>query len=111
MAADVRLYLDENLSPRIAAQLRLRGIDAVSVRDIELLGAADVQHPERATEEGRVLVTTDVDFLRLAASGIEHAGIVFGQQEVHTVGSWVRLLALLCFVYSEQEMRNHVEYV
>lgn len=33
MEAGIRLYLDENLSPRIAEQLRLRGIDAISVRE------------------------------------------------------------------------------
>lgn len=111
MAAAITLYLDENLSPRIAEQLQLRGIDAVSARDLDLLGSTDEHHLERATQEERVLVTTDVDFLRMAAAGVEHSGIVFGQQEEHTIGSWVRALELLCFVYSGQEMRNHVEYL
>ena len=31
MAAAIRLYLDENLSPRIADQLRRRGVDVVTV--------------------------------------------------------------------------------
>lgn len=111
MEAAVSLYLDENLSPTIAAQLKQRGIDAICVRDLNLLGDADVNHLERATEMGRVLVTTDVDFLRLAATGVPHAGIIFGNQQDHTLGDWVKNLELLCFVYTTQDMANHVEYL
>ena len=62
MEAAIRLYLDENLSPEITEQLKLRGIDAVCVRDLETLGDSDKNHLERATRLGRVLVTSDVDF-------------------------------------------------
>jgi predicted nuclease of predicted toxin-antitoxin system len=58
-------------------QLQSRGIDAVSVRDLQLLGADDEVHLRHATNLGRVVVTSDSDFLRLAASGIEHAGIIY----------------------------------
>lgn len=111
MEADVSLYLDENLSPKIAEQLRLRGVDAICVRELGLLGVEDVNHLERATKSGRVLVKTDVDFLRLAAEGIEHAGIIFGIQQNHTIGDWVKNLELICFIYSPGEMENHVEYL
>jgi predicted nuclease of predicted toxin-antitoxin system len=60
LEAAVRLYLDENLSPRIAIQLRQRGVDAVSVRDLDVLGDDGVSHLERATRMGRALVTTDL---------------------------------------------------
>jgi hypothetical protein len=50
LAAAIRLYLDENLSPVIAEQLRLRGIDAVSVRDLGTLGESDEFHFKRANE-------------------------------------------------------------
>ena len=110
MEAAVSLYLDENLSPKIAEQLQRRGIDAVSVRELSLLGDTDVNHLERATEMGRVLVTTDVDFLRLAATGTPHAGIIFGKQQDHSFGDWVKNLELLCFIYTSKDMANHVEY-
>lgn len=111
MEAAISLYLDENLSPRIAEQLQQRGIDAVSVRDLNLLGDIDTNHLERATAMGRVLVTTDVDFLRLAAEGREHKGIIFGHQQDFTLGDWVKDLELLCFVYTPDDMNNHVEYL
>jgi len=94
LEAAIRLYLDENLSPKIAEQLKLRGIDAVSVRDLGRLGESDESHLERATRLGRVLVTSDVDFLRLAAEGIDHAGIVFGVQADHSLGDWVKKLGM-----------------
>ena len=98
MEAAISLYLDENLSPRITTQLKLRGIDAVSVRDLGSLGDPDNTHLERATQQGRVLVTSDVDFLRLAADGANHAGIIFGAQEDHTIGDWVKKLKLPHFL-------------
>lgn len=111
MGAAVTLYLDENLTPRIARQLAKRGIDIVSVRDMGKLGDNDANHLTAATEQGRVLVTTDVDFLRMASEGIEHAGIIFGAQQDHSLGDWVKALELICFVYTAEEMYNHVEYL
>ena len=49
----VSFYLDENLSPEILEQLRLRGIDIIRGP----LGAADPEHLTRASAMGRVLCT------------------------------------------------------
>lgn len=111
MAAAINLYLDENLTHKIAVQLRQKGIDVVTVYDLGLAGDTDINHLVRATEMGRVLVTADTDFLRLAAEGMEHTGIVFGVQEDHSIGDWVNALEMLCFVYSADDMKNHVEYL
>lgn len=89
----------------------MRGLEAISARDLGLLGEEDTTHLERARRDGRVLVTTDADFLRLAAAGVQHAGLVFGAQEGRTIGDWVRDLELICFVYPAGEMVNHVEYL
>lgn len=111
MEAAISLYLDENLSPTIATQLKRRGIDAVTVRDLGLLGDTDENHLTRATNMGRVLATCDTDFLVMATDGVEHAGIVFGIQENTSMGDWVKGLELICSVYSPQNMVNHVEYL
>jgi len=110
-AAVISLYLDENLSPRIAEQLRRRGIDVVTVHDVGALGDTDENHLHRATSLGRVLCTHDEDYLILAASGVEHAGIVHGVQEKHGIGDWVNGLELICSVYSLADMVNHIEYL
>jgi predicted nuclease of predicted toxin-antitoxin system len=111
LAAAVRLYLDESLSPRIAEQLRRRGIDSVSARDLATLGQSDPDHLARAIAMNRVLVTADPDFLSMAATGLNHPGIVFGAQEDHTIGDWVKGLETLCLVYSADDMIDHVEYL
>ena len=60
---------------------------------------------------GRVVCTEDRDFLRLAASGVEHAGIIRGRQWVRGIGEWVKYLRLIHAVYTAEEMRNTVLYV
>lgn len=111
MAAAIRLYLDENLTPKIAAQLQRRGVDIVSVHELGLTGDNDENHLKRATAMGRVLVTADTDFLVIASEGANHAGIVFGAQETLRIGDWVNGLELIVTVYSAEEMMNHVEYL
>lgn len=66
MGNAIRLYFDESVEVVIAEQLRNKGIDTVTVRDLELLGDSDINHLRRATEMGRVLCTYDADFLELA---------------------------------------------
>jgi predicted nuclease of predicted toxin-antitoxin system len=111
LAAAIRLYLDENIQIVIADQLRRKGIEVVTVRDLALLGDSDANHLRRATAMGCVLCTYDDDYLQLAASGLDHAGIVFGKPTKHTIGDWVNGLELLHAVYSADDMKNHVEYL
>jgi Domain of unknown function (DUF5615) len=111
LAAVISLYLDENLTPKIAVQLRRRGIEVVSVHELGLTGDSDANHLARATVMGCVLVTSDTDFLVMAAQGVEHAGIAFGSQEDLSIGDWVKGLELLCAVYTPDDMKNHVEYL
>lgn len=61
MAVKVRFYPDENMPVVIADQLKRRGIDAITVRDLGLLGDEDINHLERATELGYVLCTHNDD--------------------------------------------------
>lgn len=111
MVAAISLYLDENISPKIAEQLKRRGIDTVTVRDLGLLGDTDENHLTRATEAGRVLVTADTDFLIMVSDGTEHAGIAFGVLDALSIGDWVNRLELLANVYSPEDMLNHIEYL
>ncbi|MCY3797544.1 MAG: DUF5615 family PIN-like protein [Chloroflexi bacterium] len=103
----IRFYLDENLSPEIATQLRLSGIDIIRGS----LGADDPVHLERATEMGRVVCTEDDDFLKLAARGIEHAGIIKGVQDKHSIGDWVNYLRFVHSICAPDDMRNNVEHL
>ena len=74
---NVKLLLDENLSPGVAETLRKNGLDAVHVRDRGLLGALDHTVLEASFAEDRVLVTSNVDdFVKLARVREVHPGII-----------------------------------
>ncbi|MCA9972210.1 MAG: DUF5615 family PIN-like protein [Anaerolineales bacterium] len=109
--ASLRFYLDENVPVQVARQLSARGIDVVTARDLGLLGEADANHLQNAARLGRVFCTHDSDLLQLAASGFQHAGIVFGQQSRHYIGEWVNWLTLMHAVYTIEEMLNRIEYL
>ena len=107
----IRFYLDENLDIEIAVQLEGYGVDVVTVRDLGYLGDDDLGHLKRAAASGRVLCTHDSDFIQLASQGIEHAGIVFGQQDSHNIGSWVKHLLSIHAVCKSDDMKNNVRYL
>lgn len=77
----MRVYLDENLSPRVAQILRARGIDAISAYEVGNVGLDDGAQRPYATAAGRVIVTGNVeDFVALdrvaIAANASHAGMV-----------------------------------
>lgn len=110
MAAAIHLCLDENITPKVAVQLRRRGINVTSVHELGLTGDSDANHFARAIALQQVFVTCDTDLLILAKS-TEHCGIVFGIQKRMSIGDWVTKLVLLCSVYDADDMRNHVEFL
>lgn len=88
----MRFYFDESVELAVSTQLAAGGIDAVSAHSLEQLGDTDPNHLARATRMARVFCTYDQDFLRLAAQGIDHHGIIFAQQQKASIGGWVREL-------------------
>ena len=92
---EIRFYLDENVPLEVARQLALSGIEVVSARGLDRLGAEDDDHLRRAARMGHVLCTHDQDFLRLAATSAEHAGLAYLPQTRASVGTWVRELRAL----------------
>jgi predicted nuclease of predicted toxin-antitoxin system len=63
----MRLLVDANLSPKVAAGLRDAGFEAMHVADLDLLAATDDQIFDRAVDDGFVVVTADSDFGMLLA--------------------------------------------
>jgi hypothetical protein len=106
----LNLYVDEHVARAVVNGLRQRGVDVLTVAGADLLGAADDEHLARAAAEGRVLFSQDDDFLRLHASGAEHAGIVYAPQGT-SVGDIIRGLMLVCTVLEPDEMRGHLEFL
>lgn len=75
---NVKLLVDENLSPFVAETLRREdGLDVVHVRDRGLLEADDRMVLDRAYAEDRIVVTCNVEeFVRFARAREVHPGLV-----------------------------------
>lgn len=75
---DLSLLLDENVPEFVLGRLQTEGRDVQSAREAELIGVADSDVIRAARESGRVIVTQDRDFGRLAfRRGETCRGIVF----------------------------------
>jgi len=110
MKSRIKFYLDEHVSKAVAKGLKRRGVDVLTVAEAGLLGATDEEHLERAKSEKRIIFTQDDDFLRLHATGNEHAGIVYAHQS-KAVGTVISGLMLIHQVLETGDMINHVEYL
>jgi predicted nuclease of predicted toxin-antitoxin system len=75
MPRTIHFHLDENCDPRIASGLRLLGVDVATTQETGLLHASDADQLAYVFAQGRVIVTQDTDFLRIAAAGQETAGV------------------------------------
>ena len=110
MSDPVQFYLDEHIPSAVADGLRQRSVDVLTIADAEKLGARDEEHLAFGREENAVLVTHDDDFLRLAAEGVSHAGIVYVPRD-RTIGDMVRGVVALARVFSEEEADGRVEFL
>jgi predicted nuclease of predicted toxin-antitoxin system len=77
MARTLRFHLDEICPHAIADGLRRRGINVTTTSEADLISASDEQQTAYARNERRFIFTQDKDFLRINASGISHACIVY----------------------------------
>ena len=100
-----KLHLNENLSPRLATQLRKHGFDITTSQETDLLSALDEEQLAYAASQERAIVTFNIsDFSRLhdayLAEGKEHWGIIFSTEELIGV-LFHRLLRLLNSISAE----------
>ena len=108
--ARIRFHTDEQVARAVVRGLRRRGVDVLTVPEAGTLGVSDEDQLQRARDEKRVIFTQDDDFLRLAADGADHAGIVYASQE-HKVGEIIRGLMVIYEVLEAGEMAGRLEYL
>jgi len=110
MSQKIKFYTDEHVAKAVVKGLRQRGVDVKSVIDAGMLTATDQEHLALAWREGRVIFTQDDDFLRLHATGVNHAGIVYAPQGT-SIGEIIFGLMLTYQVLDAEDMKGHVEYL
>jgi predicted nuclease of predicted toxin-antitoxin system len=111
MPRTIRLHLDENCPHAIADGLRRRGIDVTTTPEVDLMGVSDEEQTAYALGQGRVIFTQDKDFLRINASGVPHAGIVYCRQGKHRIGGVIQGLTEVWETMEPEEMQNWLVYL
>lgn len=111
MAERIRFHLDEHIDPAIARGLRRHGIDVSTTVEARLLSRSDQSQWEYAQGTGRVIVTHDADFLRMADRDTRHAGIVYSHRTAYSLGETIRRLILVYEVLTPDEMAGRVQFL
>ena len=108
--SSVRYYVDEHVGKAVVQGLRQRGVDVVTAVEAGMSSATDEAQLAFALNARRVIFTQDGDFLRLAASGVSHAGIAYAQQGT-SIGPIIKHLLLIHNVLSAEELVDRIEYI
>jgi len=61
----MKIYADENIERAIIEGLRRRGIEVISAIELGYTGKPDIFHIKKANEINAVILTHDIDFLRI----------------------------------------------
>jgi hypothetical protein len=110
MTANIKFLMDAQVPLAITRGLRTRGVEVVTVQEVGLAEAADIQILAWAGEQGYVLFTQDSDFLALHHQGLSHHGLVYGHQQM-PIGQVVRGLMLIYEVLAAAEIQSRVEFL
>jgi hypothetical protein len=107
----VKLYLDHDISYRLAEQLRAQGYDAVGAWEVGNASLDDSAQLEYAANQGRVLVTCNTQdfvphYLTWWNAGRHHSGIVTSEQL--EFGEMLRRLVCLVETVTAAEMRDMI---
>jgi predicted nuclease of predicted toxin-antitoxin system len=112
----IRLYIDEHVWRKLAAELRERGFDAVNVYDAGRTGLSDEEQWEYAAIQERAFLTFDKDggrFVTMASewfyAGRLHYGLIVSAQLER--GELLRRVLRLLDAVTADEMMNTVRFL
>lgn len=98
----MRFLIDECTGPKVAAWLRNRNHEVLSVYD-ELRGADDTSILNKALNENYILITNDKDFGELVYhQGLNHKGIILLRLENDKVENKIAVIEKILEKYSDQ---------
>ena len=106
-----RFYFDEHIPLAIPKALVRNGVDVLTVRDSGRVAISDIEQLAFASQQGRVMVTMDSDYIALAAQGTPHAGIAYAQPRKRSIGELVDALTLVYDVLAPERMADQVKYL
>lgn len=83
----------------------------LTTREAGRTGLSDREHLEFARENNYVIVTADQDFLRLAAEGFTHSGIIFLTRAEISPGRVIREIGKIAESVGFKDMKGHIEFI
>ncbi len=111
----IALYMDEHVPRAITNGLRLRGVDVITAREDDRVGADDPALLDRASELGRVLFSQDDDLLAEAAKrqreGVTFSGLVYAHQLRLSVGRCIDNLEVIARAGELGDLANSVVFL
>ncbi|WP_071189881.1 DUF5615 family PIN-like protein [Trichormus sp. NMC-1] len=112
----MKLFIDEDsMDQRFIKALRARGVDVITVAEVETISSSDKEQLILATELQRVFYTFNVgDFCQLHSSYIEeqhsHGGIIISSQD-YSIGEQMRRVLKLMADKSAEDMINQLVFL
>lgn len=111
----ISLYLDEDVSFKIAINLRNRGFDVLHTVEAGMLRASDEEQLNKAIANQRTFLTHNKKhFLalheRYLTSGKRHFGIIVASRKRNPFESIKKLLDII-HTYSPEEMENQLRFI
>ena len=108
----MKIYADENIERSIIEGLQRRNIEVVSAGELGYIGKPDEFHIKKASEIKAVILTHDIDFLRIACRpGVHHDGIIFSHPKNVSIGQCIRGVELIAKILTNKDMENHIEFL
>lgn len=93
----ISIVCDEHIKAAVLNGLRSRGFDIVTFMEVGRKSIADEEQIQWARTVGRVILTNDDDYLKLASeNNSDHSGIMFCHAEKHSIGSMIDAVERAC---------------
>lgn len=114
---EIKLYLDEDVSPNLVEMIRQRGYDVVSTHEIGNCGNSDEKQLEFASSQCRAILTFNIsDYAKLhqkwLAENKIHYGIIVSQQfSKREIGELLRRVLRFLNTYTADEVYNNFLYL
>ncbi len=112
--AEIKLYLDEDISHTVAEVLRSRGYDVLSAHEVGMRSKADDEQLDYAIENERTLITFNARHFaplvkKLYEEGREHFGIVVSNQI--NLSEMVKLVIEMLKICKVNDLKNSLVWL
>lgn len=104
------IQCDEHIPYAVVRGLKAKGIEAVSIHEENISSISDAHLLDYCTQKGRIILTNDSDFLKLAKTK-SHSGIVYLLSQYTTVGDIIRAIVRLIDTYSTEDFSDAIFYI